>query len=158
MNEEERLIKEQWDKLPPELQRVIESVPWKSLVGDIGKTNALDSNKIAILERETMFILYGLENPADYLANIEREVGLSEEQSAAVAGAIADKIFDAIFEKVEIGETAAKTKLPMIEEGEKVHDVPHVDTVPSRPEEKPKTPLPDYRYPDGTDPYREPLS
>ena len=48
--------------------------------------------------------------------------------------------------------------LPMIEKGETVHDVPHVEQ--PKPEIKPeqtKVPLPDYRYENGKDPYREPL-
>ncbi len=70
----------------------------------------------------------------------------------------------------------------MIEDGEVAHDVPHVEpapapklsAAPSAPETPPSniktrphsdTPVekvsldaPDYRYPGGTDPYREPLA
>ncbi|MDO8569317.1 MAG: hypothetical protein Q7R89_00820 [bacterium] len=60
------------------------------------------------------------------------------------------------------------TNLPMVEKGEVAHNVaPAVQparqdlagshTVESKPEPKVKAPLPDYRYPDGQDPYREPL-
>ncbi len=160
MNEEEKLIKEQWEKLSPEIRGAIESVPWKSLVAEIAKNNSLDENRAAALERETMFVLYGFENPTDYLANIEKEVGLSEEQSALIGEGVADKIFEPIFQKIESAKPLEKTQLPMVEEGEKVHDVPHVETPKSpqsQPQPKVETPLPDYRYPDGADPYREPL-
>lgn len=60
--------------------------------------------------------------------------------------------------------------LPMVEKGEIAHSVPHVeqakaqhvqparqDPVSVKPEPKVNVPLPDYRYPEGRDPYREPL-
>lgn len=65
------------------------------------------------------------------------------------------------------------TNLPMVEKGEVAHEVPHVEqpvitpttpipppsTTPPQPQTKlePKASLPDYRYPGGKDPYREPL-
>lgn len=163
MTEEERLIKEQWDKLSPELQRTIEALPWKSLAKEIGQANALDNEQLVSLERETMFVLYGFENPADLVANITREVGISEEKALTVAEALAEKIFEPISTKIGVG-SGSSAGLPMVEEGERVHEVPHVETpsptqpaTPTQPEPKVKTPLPDYRYPDGTDPYREPL-
>lgn len=67
------------------------------------------------------------------------------------------------------------SNLPMIEKGEVVHDVPHVEqpatspvipptppapvtpTTPNVKTEQPKVPVPDYRYAGGKDPYREPI-
>lgn len=167
MNEEEKLIKEQWDKLSPELQKAIESIPWRNLIKEISQTNTLDAEQVAVLERETMFILYGLENPNDFIANITREVGISEEQALKIAEVVVEKIFEPILAKVEGAASKVTTALPMVEEGERAHDVPHVETAarpeapppatPVRPEPKVQTPLPDYRYPEGSDPYREPL-
>lgn len=169
MTEEEKLIKEQWDKLAPELQRAIESVPWNGFIKEVGQANTLDTEQVAVLERETMFILYGFENPNDFIANITREVGISEEQALKIAEAVVEKIFEPISQKAGEGGGG---DLPMVEEGEKVHEVPHVETAPqpqpqpsqptqpatqAGPEPKVKTPLPDYRYPDGADPYREPI-
>ena len=72
----------------------------------------------------------------------------------------------------------APQNLPMIEEGEMAHEVPHIEaptpvaaqapTTPApavpTPVAKPETPTkvqvatPDFRYPTGKDPYREPLA
>lgn len=164
MNEEEKLIKEQWDKLSPELRGAIESVPWKGLISEIGRNNALSVEQAVLLERETMFVLYGFENPRDYVANIAREVGISEEQALTVAEAVAEKIFEPVSQKAEMGTGDNKNNLPMVEKGEIAHDVPHVETenkqppTINEPEKQKGVPLPDYRYPDGTDPYREPLA
>jgi hypothetical protein len=207
MNEQEKLIEEQFKTLPPNLQNAIKSVAWKSFVQEIGKQNDLSAEQIEILERETMFIIYAFEPPEDYISNIARELNISEETASTIAESIANKIFEPILKKSEESEEPVKVKpepiitsavpeipptnLPMVEpssafgrteqaygetksaqsfggakKGEVVHDVPHVEpTTPPTPstppqikQEEVKAPLPDYRYQEGKDPYREPLS
>jgi len=182
MNETDKLIEEQLKKLPPNLQRAINAVPWKALVQEIGKTNVLDVEQIVSLEQETMFIIYAFESPKDYLANIMREVRISEDTALNIAESVADKIFNPILQKSEGSEKTIKTKtespapvsapeippvnLPMVEQNEGVHDVPHVEpttdnrqstTSTIKQEPQPQVPLPNYRYPNNKDPYREPL-
>ena len=103
MNETDKFIEEQFKTLPPNLQQAIGAVPWKALVQDIGKANALDAEQIASLEQETMFIIYAFEPPEDYVANIVREVGISEETALNIAESVTDKIFDPISQKSENG-------------------------------------------------------
>lgn len=176
MNETDKLIEEQWKILPPNLQQAINAVPWKSLVNEIALLNKLGFEQIAIVERETMFIIYGFENPEDYIENIVREAMIDEVTATTIAEAVNDKIFEVIASKVEGVEKTEKptaenrpvpeiplTNLPMVEEGEVAHSVPHIEqliTTSTPPPIKPepaKVSLPDYRYPDGKDPYREPL-
>ena len=156
MNEQDKLMEEQLKTLPLNLQQAINATPWKALIQEIGKTNTLDTEQIISLEQETMFVLYAFENPNDYASNIAREVGVSEEVAYTIAESVADKIFDLILEKSEGQETAPTGNLPMIEPGEVAHSVPHVEE-PPKPKEDAKPSLPDYRYAEGKDPYREPL-
>ena len=167
MNEEDKLIEEQLKTLPSELQKAISSVPWKDLVQEIGKQNNLSVEQIESLERETMFIIYGFENPNDYISNLIREAGVDETTATTIANEVGEKILKAIEEKtgsvvpVSIPATPPANlplNLPMVEKGETVRDVPHMEQ--SKTEirsEQPKVPLPDYRYEEGKDPYREPL-
>lgn len=171
MNETDKLIEEQLKTLPPNLQQAIGAVPWKALVQEIGKANALDTEQIVSLEQETMLVVYGFENPDDYVLNIVREVGVSEEVAYTITGSVADKIFESILKKSEESEkpvtpvaapvsipTTPPANLPMVEKGEVAHDVPHVEQPkPEVKPEQPKVSLPDYRYEGGQDPYREPL-
>ena len=191
MNEEDKLIQEQLQKLPPELQKAIELVPWKSSVKEIAISNDLSFEQVEIVERETMFIIYGFENPADYVENIMREVGIDEETATRIAEAVDEKILKLINQKTEgVSETpqaaptpteVAPPNLPVLEpdfaqsnvvvkEGEKAHDVPAMKEEEKAPEptllnpepEQPIKPrvslsVPDYRYPSGKDPYREPI-
>jgi len=171
MNETDKLIEEQFKKLPLNLQRAIKAVPWKSLVEEIGRANALDAEQTALLEQETMFIIYAFENPDDYVSNIARALNTSEEIAYTIAESIGDKIFVPISEKSE-GHQQTSTpasipeippsNLPMVEKDEVAHDVaPATSEVGNREyevrKEEPKAPLPDYRYEGGKDPYREPL-
>ena len=165
MNETEKLIAEQMKTLPQNLVQAINAVPWKTLVQEIGRTNTLDAEQIASLEQETMFIIYAFEPSEDYIANIMREVRISEDVAYTIAESVADKIFDPISEKSEEYENAPTsagvpeippTNLPMIEPGEVAHEVPQIE--PKTLSGKPMgVPLPDYRYEGGKDPYREPL-
>lgn len=160
MNETDKLIEEQIKRLPLNLQQAIDAVPWKTLVQEIGKTNALDTEKISSLEQETMFILYGFENPKDYVSNITKNIGISEDMASNIAETIADKIFDPILKKSNGNNIMATTPtnipeippaiLPVIKPEQPVKQ----DLVGSQP----KVSLPDYRYEGGRDPYREPLA
>lgn len=199
-NDTDKLIKEQLDTLPESLQRAIASVPWKTLVQQIGKENSLSTEQLESLERETMFIIYAFEPIEDYTANLMREIQIDESLATTIAEMINEKIFEVIALKVEGAEKEKssnepiiitnETKVdamkelnrrseeiqkmqaplveirkdihPMIEKGEVAHEVPHVEQsfVPPTPEPKsevkPVTQVPDYRYPKGKDPYREP--
>lgn len=163
MNETNKLIEEQFKRLPSNLQQAVNTVPWKALVQEIGKANVLDAEQIASLEQETMFIIYGFENPKDYISNITKNIGISEDAAYTIAESVADKIFNPILQKSEELEKPNEKKfepvtstfvpeippvnLPMVEKGEVAHDI--------KPQ---KVSLPDYRYEEGKDPYREPLA
>lgn len=178
MNEQDKLIEDQLETLPLNLQQAIKTVPWKALVQEIGKANILDTEQIVSLEQETMLVIYAFENPNDYISNITREVGVSEAVAYTIAESVSDKIFDPIskrsgeLEKPTVPEIPP-TNLPMVEKNEVAHDVVHIEptTNPSTPlgaskqpttnQEQPKSEqskvsVPDYRYPGGADPYREP--
>lgn len=178
MNETDKLIEEQLKTLPLNLRQAINAVPWKALVQEIGKVNTLDVEQIVSLEQETMFIIYGFESPNDYVSNVAKNVGISEDVASNVMETVADKIFNPILQKSEELEKTVRNKsesttpvsaietplsnLPMVEKGETVHDAPHVEQpiatpTPSQIKSEPKVSLPDYRYSDGKDPYREPL-
>jgi hypothetical protein len=175
MNETEKIIKEQLNKLPANLRKAILTVPWEISVEKIGKANNLDEKQITSLERETLFVLCGFEQPEDYIENIMREVGIPEEMTYKIAETVNEKVFGPITDNSREADTISSMILeigpeihPMIEKGEVAHEVPHAELVqPARqglagsglagsPGPK-NVSLPDYRYPGGKDPYREPL-
>jgi hypothetical protein len=181
MNENDKLIEAQFNRLPPQLQAAIKAVQWKDLVKEIALANKLTPEQAESLERETMFIIYGFENPEDYPANLMREMQIGEEAIIAIVEAVNEKILKVIAQKAE-GEGVSKpveahASLPMVEPGEVAHDVPHVEQplnapVSSAPAAPPLSPPPEVtkaepskpafvppksHYSSGQDPYREPL-
>jgi hypothetical protein len=214
-NETETLINTQLEKLPEELRRAIKVVPWKSTIREIAVSNKVSLDKIPLVEEETMLIIYGFENPINYVSNLVSQAGLEESQSLAIATSANDEIFMKITEvvdqpksalepsqvnKKEIIENLAQRVMsarqegssvapkmpeqlieihPMVEAGEKVHDVPPLsveekakiapapETIIEKPTQEAKsmseTPFKSapvekpVHYPGGKDPYREPL-
>lgn len=161
----DRLTENQLKKLPEELQQVIKTVPWRSVVKEIALLNKLDLAQIVAVERETMFVIYGFEDEKNYLSNIMREANLDETVATAITTALNERILKVIINKArESKSIPPKTSanipeippinLPMVEKGETVHDVPQIEP---KALSGSKAPLPDYRYHDGKDPYREPL-
>ena len=205
MNEEDRLIQDQFNKLPPKLQQAIEAVSWKSSLKEISLLHQLSPEQAENFERETMFILYRFDDPKSYIDNLKRETKLDEEIIENMAGEVAEKILKPIGEMVNLSKenpiiitketkgealkelevrrinaenvsstpNAIHNNLPIVEEGEKVHDAPSINSgqVPplkveevkpspqvKAPEPGFSAPVPKYGYPEGIDPYREPLA
>ena len=186
MNETDKLIENQLKRLPENLQKAINAVPWKVSINGIALLNNLKVEQVEIIERETMFIIYGFENPEDYIVNMVREAQIDESIATKIAETANERIFKVISQKIDALEKQQPSvsvtstpeihpeNLPMVEKGEVVHEVPHVEhsavppttppvsTIPTTPpppkaKPEPQAPLPDYRYPGGKDPYREPL-
>lgn len=170
MNEDSNLIKEQFERLPEQLKRALDAVPWKSLVKEIALLNKLSLEQIPIVERETMFILYGFQSPDDYVGNLMREAKIDEATAVAIAQEVDKRVLQAISQQVDTvpKETGGGSplpeivldNLPMVEPGQTAHDVEplKIEEKPAQASEvKVRVPVPDYRYPNDQDPYREPL-
>jgi hypothetical protein len=190
MNEEQKLIQEQLAKLPLPLQKAVEAIPWKSTVNEIGLLHNLSLEQVADVERETMLIVCGFEDPVTYIDNLVNEAGLPEEVAGEIGNEVRERVFEVISNKASEFENSlegtsqvsqeAHPGLPMVEKDEVAHEVPHVEEAASatmpvippptpsvsepvapaseQPEaKKPQLTVPDYRYPGGSDPYREPI-
>lgn len=161
MNEDNKIIDDQFKNLPPVLQRVINSIPWNSTVKEIASLNKLSNEQVPLIERETMFVLYGFVSHDDFTRNLIQEAGLDIILAEKIANEVNEKIFSEIAKKIEENQpepkietkeealerlkatrmekggklnpsfpkTNSSSNLPMIEEGEVVHAVPHIEEV-----------------------------
>lgn len=172
-------IKESYGKLAPEQQDWIMSGEVSEIIATILQENNLVGDQANLSDGEIFYALVGLQSLDSAINNIATISGRNPNDLLKLKSAIEEKVINnsenvggSAPSKPEqnidksTGATAVKVaSLPMVEEGEKVHDAPHVEVAPpptqpapqAQPEPKVKTPLPDYRYPDGADPYREPL-
>jgi hypothetical protein len=121
MNEEqEKLIDEQFKSLPKNNQRAIALSPWRFNIEEIGKSLNLTPEQIKIIERETMFVIYGLEPATDYIQNLTEEADMGQNIAEKIAELATEKIFEPILNKIdeldksEITETDKKEENYMI--------------------------------------------
>ncbi len=101
MDESEKLIKEQFESLPKNVQEVLSSTPWRETVQKIGFENNLTGDQSLALETETLLILYGFESPEDYVTNMVKSVEVTEEIALNIAESVGEKIISVIEEKIE---------------------------------------------------------
>lgn len=116
MTEEEKIIKDQFNSLPDNLKKALDSVPWRSFIKQIGLENKLMLDQIDRLERETMLILYAFDDPKNYIDNLVKEVELSKEQAAIISDAVAEKIIVPIEERAESLEKTSKEPIIITQE------------------------------------------
>jgi hypothetical protein len=147
MDNTDTLIKEHLSKLPKSLLRAIDSVPWQIELEKIARNLALGSDKFDVLERETMLVLYEFENPLDYAANLQRELGVSEDTALEISLEVLTSVFSKINSFVEKFESEPAVEKKATPEPEKLveinSDLPVVaeEHVPLVVEKKPEPPV-----------------
>lgn len=181
-----------YKKLPPEIQDLIMSNETTDLIATTLKEAGLSEEQANLADSEILYTLFCLQSLDDAINNIAKVSNRNANDLSKIRSVIQDNILNKY--KIDIRdfiETNKTTKtvapettpanLPMVEPGEVVHSVPHVEPnpsttlpqqssgqvgasnppVPTTPAqikpEQPNVSIPDYRYDGGKDPYREPL-
>ncbi len=187
------LIQKIHHTLPEEL---LEALASENTFTSIEKIATAHDFSVEQMHKLTSLISYrvmGLVSNSEFKGKIQTELEVDVNLTGIVATELKDEILNKLPEELlnfqeitsqkilkETNVTPAPASvpeiapqnLPMIEEGEVAHEVPHVEsaapvaaTVPTTPTPaaKPETPAkvqvatPDFRYQAGKDPYREPL-
>ena len=166
-----------YKKLPPEIQDLVMSNETTEFITNALKEVGLSEEHQNLADSEILYTFFCLQSLDDTINNISKISGKNTNDLSKLKSTIQDNILDKY--KIDTKEFIETNKsnpiaptsvpeippanLPMVEEGEVAHTVPHVEqpvTTTNSPQIKPeqtKVPLPDYRYPNGKDPYREPL-
>lgn len=193
----DNVLREQLSIAPNKIKQILLNKSWLKVTEEISGKNSLLKEQGETLENEILFVLLGMEYLSDLIQNIRINVGLTEEKAHGIAQEAMDKIFKSIenlLPKADITEKPVESKeealqrlkekmmggsvrapdlvpkanLPMVELGEKVHDVPHIEVAkpivstpaPVQPQSipfKPEATTPPPNYSTGKDPYREPI-
>lgn len=162
-----------YKKLPSEVQEIIMSNETTELITTLLKEIILSDEQINLADSEILYSMFCLQSLDDAINNIAKLSNKNVNDLDKIKSTLQSEIFSKYeididnFIKSNQNETAnvsvpeiAPNNLPMVEEGEVVHSVPHVETKTETPQptiREDKVSLPDYRYQDGKDPYREPL-
>src|SRR3989344_5827460 len=88
-------------QLPRALQNAITSAEIEKKLRGLSETHKLHLDQWQKLENEVMLALLGFQPVENLEANIKNEVGIAEEEAKALAGDIADTIFEPIREELE---------------------------------------------------------
>ena len=100
-------------------------MPWKVFVQEVGKANALDPEQITLLEQESMLVIYGFEDPRDFINNISKEVGVDDTLATTLADDIATKVLKPIEQKVSGQQSEQKPP-----QGSVTKQAPRVPEIP----------------------------
>jgi hypothetical protein len=179
-----KLIADQLATLPISLQRAIAQTPWRNMVADIAKANNLGADKSEALAMEAMFVMYGFENQRDLAANIARELQVDPSRARMLDDEINLKVFSVVLARAndlenQKGEETLQSAPELQTTGSKQPTTlkPSINLIPPKPEVKPIdllsstfpkateekltgpviVPPQKNTYPDGKDPYREPI-
>lgn len=93
MHETKEILKNQFKKLPEDIQSAILAVDLRSKMQFITKKNNLHIDQAEALENEAVFVLLGLEHPNNLIANIAKHAEVSEEKAEAIAEDLNREIF-----------------------------------------------------------------
>jgi len=102
MNDNDKLIQNQFNSLPVDVKESISRIPWRERVRDIAKREGLDADKSLALETETMMILFGFQSADDYTKNILTQVEIDEETAERITKEVSDEILTDIEKQFEM--------------------------------------------------------
>src|SRR3990167_6282992 len=165
-----------YKKLPPETQNLIMSNETTELISATLKEAGLNEEQENLADSEILYAMFCLQSLDDAINNIAKLSNKNPDDLSKIRSAVQNNILNKYKigikdfintnknTKTPVPDTKAPaippTNLPMVEKGEVVHEVPHVETpnpsISLGASNQSKVSLPDYRYPGGQDPYREP--
>lgn len=149
MDDTQTIIKEQFKKLPKDIQDAILAVDLRDKLKMVSDKHKLLVDKAGVLENETMLVMLGLENHSAYPESIKKELGITSEQAQEITKDINEQIF------LPIRESLKNIEKNNIEEAEKeeVETSREGSTVTA-----PDTPIPPIATPEKKEPPHPNLS
>lgn len=116
------LLKKQFEKLPVDVQRAIQSSHLHEQIEAIGKKHQLHIDQIGQLEEETVFVMLGFSDPADFVAHLTANLHLDVKKAEEIANDVGQKIMFPIRDSMrKFMEEEAKK-----ETGQTAKDVPAI--------------------------------
>lgn len=99
--ETQKLIDEQFLKLPKNFQEAISSIPWEKTIDETLSSISLTSEQKESAKRETILVIYGFDDPASYLKNLINEAGIPPKDALFIAEKASGNIFETLFNKAQ---------------------------------------------------------
>jgi len=94
-------LQEQYKNLPPKIQALMGSASTIDNIIAIGKKYGLHIDQLNILSEEVSLILYGIEKPANFNANLRKYLGVSEDVANLITYDINQQVLAPIKEEIK---------------------------------------------------------
>ena len=95
-NELETLIQQRLAELPQDVRRAIESADLHARITEIGTEHKLHVDQVGALEDETLLVMLGFSDPAEFPDTLQKHLSISAEEAALIANNINEEVFQTI--------------------------------------------------------------
>src|SRR3989339_107039 len=100
--ETEKIIKEQIEKLPPEIRKLFTDPELGDKILNIGKKNGIiNIEQLGMFQTETNLMMLGLVHPDDYPNELKNQLRISDEKANNIVNDINIQILSGIREKLK---------------------------------------------------------
>ncbi len=96
-----KIIKDQMNIFPKELQEAINSIAWEKISEEVGVKYLLDKEETSVLQIITGLAVVGISNVELLTDSIEEEIGMSSDEAQKISNELNEKIFDLINASLE---------------------------------------------------------
>ena len=120
------LIKEQYAKLPPVLQKAIQSTDLHDQITAIGTKHQLHIDQMGLLEDEISLLMMGFTEPIEFAGALQENVHVTADQAQKIAADINQEILLPIRDRLENNTTPAEA--PSV-----ITDPPAMSAAPAAP-------------------------
>ena len=148
-------IEKRMSELPEDVQQAILSSEFEEKIQALGQKNSLHVDQTGALNDETMLMMMGFTEPAEFAKHIENQARVPQGKAQQIAGDVSQQIFLPIRESMKKfmdGQQKAVAPAPQ------PPMLPQTPPAPAPPPVPPSVPKPSEQKPPAykMDPYREP--
>lgn len=101
MRYSKEIIREHYNRLPEEVKEFMESEETIKKILDVGKKYQLHMDQINGLSSEVGYVLHGIEKSTDFVGNLTKYVGISEDVANLITYDLNQEIFSKIREELQ---------------------------------------------------------
>ena len=95
-----KIIKDQMNIFPKELQEAINSIAWEKISEEVGVKYLLDKEETSVLQIITGLAVVGISNVELLTDSIEEEIGMSSDEAQKISNELNEKIFNPIIKDI----------------------------------------------------------
>ena len=120
--EQDEYLAKTYADFPDYIKQIIIDSNWENEIRKIVEKRKLRIDQGAALEREVIYIMFGIDDVQNFEANLKKEANVDSKTAEEISGDVSSNIFEPIMEKL-ISETE-KNEEPDFKKNEIHHELP----------------------------------